>query len=209
MGRISDRIEHALNLFNKEPELYRGPPPGTTGQGMGSMTSMRPDRRVRVENERSLLQAMLVTIAVDVSDIEFRHAATDDKGRYQETIKSGLQYCFSKAANLDQAARAFRRDMAMTILSEGHAAVVPVDTEGRDPIMSEAYDVKTMRVGVVTHWWPRYVTVRVYNDQPDKGIFEEITLPKRMVAIIENPFGEVMNSPNSIFQRIVRKLAQA
>jgi hypothetical protein len=61
-------------------------------------------------------------------------------------------------------------------------------------------------VGQITQWYPHHVRVQVYNDQIDKGIFEEITLPKRMVAIVENPFYAVMNEPNSTLQRIIRKL---
>ena len=37
-------------------------------------------------------------------------------------------------------------------------------------------------------------------------MFEEVTLPKAAVAIIENPLYSVMNEPNSTLQRLIRKL---
>ena len=207
MGRFTDRLAHAFNAFTSEPNVHRGPPLPSAGQSSGASYSTRPYvAKVHIANERSLLASILSTMSVDVSDVEFRHAMTDDEGGYESTIKSGLQYCFAKSANLDQAARAFRRDVAMTIFHTGHAAVVPVETTGSDPLSSEAYDVKTMRVGQVTQWYPHHVKVRIYNDKEDKGIFEEITLPKRFVAIVENPFYAVMNEQNSTLQRIIRKL---
>lgn len=207
MGRFTDSILHAFNIFSSSPDPYRGPPPSASGSTIGSSSSVRPHvTRVHVSNERSIIESIYSTLSVDVSDIELRHVRTDEQGRYNGTVDSGLQYCFSKSANMDQAARAFRKDVAMTIFHTGHAAVVPVETSGSDPIISESYDVKTMRVGTVTQWFPHHVRVLLYNDRPDKGIFEEITLPKRLVAIVENPFYSVMNEQNSTLQRLVRKL---
>lgn len=207
MGRFTDRLAHAFNAFTSDPDVLRGPPLPSSGQSSGASYSTRPYvTKVAIANERSLLASILSTLSVDVSDVEFRHAETDEEGGYVSTIKSGLQYCFAKSANLDQAARAFRRNVALTLFHTGHAAVVPVDTSGSDPLSSEAYDVKTMRVGTITQWYPHHVRILLYNDQLDKGVFEEVTLPKRMVAIIENPFYSVMNEQNSTLQRIIRKL---
>lgn len=204
MGRVTDRLLHAFNAFLSDPDVYRGPPPNSGG---GSSFSSRPySNKVRIANERSLLESIINTMSVDVSDVELRHAKTDEDGAYAETVQDGLQYCFSQEANIDQAARAFRRDVASTMFHNGVAAVVPVETTG-DPIISDSYDIKTMRVGTITQWYPQHVRVLLYNDQIDKGIFEEITLPKRLVAIVENPFYSVMNEPNSTLQRIIRKLA--
>ena len=44
----------------------------------------------------------------------------------------------------------------------------------------------------------------MYNDRTGKK--EDIKLPKSTVAIIENPLYAVMNEPNSIMQRLIRKL---
>jgi hypothetical protein len=167
---------------------------------------MRPyNNRVRIANERSIIASIYSTLSVDVSDIELRHAETDEEGGFKSTVKSGLQYCFSQEANLDQAARAFRRDVAWTLFNHGVAAVVPVETTG-EPLISEAYDIKTLRVGQIVQWYPHHVRISLYNDAINKGIFEEITLPMRLVAIVENPFYAVMNEPNSTLQRIIHKL---
>lgn len=205
MGRFTDRIVHAFNAFTSDPDVLRGPPPGQNGIG-GASYGYRPyTNKVRVGNERSIIASVFTTLSVDVSDIELRHALVDEDGGYKSTVLDGLQYCFSQEANLDQAARAFRRDVAMTMFQHGVAAVVPVETTGT-PLISDAYEIKTLRVGQITQWYPHHVRVLLYNDKPDKGIFEEITLPKRMVAIVENPFYAVMNEPNSTLQRIIRKL---
>src|SRR5690606_15229035 len=39
------------------------------------------------------------------------------------------------------------------------------------------------------------------------GVFKQVTLPKEMVALVENPFYSVMNEPNGLLQRLLRKLA--
>ncbi len=46
--------------------------------------------------------------------------------------------------------------------------------------------------------------MNVYNEQT--GEREDLILPKREVAIVENPFYAVMNEPNSTAQRLIRKL---
>jgi hypothetical protein len=61
-----------------------------------------------------------------------------------------------------------------------------------------------MRTGKIVQWYPQHVRIRLYNDKT--GLFEEITLPKKAVGIIENPFYSVMNEPNSTMQRLIHKL---
>jgi hypothetical protein len=61
-----------------------------------------------------------------------------------------------------------------------------------------------MRTGKILEWYPAHVKVRVYNDRT--GQKEDITLPKRSVAIVENPLYAVINEPNSTMQRLIRKL---
>ena len=91
----------------------------------------------------------------------------------------------------------------MSLLENGAAVIVPVDTT-LDPKVSGSYDIKSMRVGRVIQWFPRHVQVEVYNDK--FGRRQEITLPKTVVTIVQNPFFEVMNEPNSTLQRLIRKL---
>ena len=46
--------------------------------------------------------------------------------------------------------------------------------------------------------------MEVYNEQ--EGQRQQIIIPKSTVPLIENPMYSVMNEPNSIYQRLVRKL---
>jgi hypothetical protein len=61
-----------------------------------------------------------------------------------------------------------------------------------------------MRIGRVTQWYPEWVTVNLYNQKSGKR--EDLTLPKKVVAIIQNPLYNVMNEPNGILRRLIRKL---
>jgi hypothetical protein len=138
-----------------------------------------------------------------VSAIDIRHVRLDKNGRFLEEINSGLNNCLTLSANMDQTGRAFKQDIVMSMLDEGCVAIVPTDTT-TDPKVTDSYDVETMRVGKIIQWRPRHVQVRLYNEQT--GNKEEIWLPKKMVAIVENPLYAVMNEPNSTMQRLVHKL---
>ena len=89
------------------------------------------------------------------------------------------------------------------MLDEGVIAIVPVDTS-INPLQTSSYDILSMRTGKILQWYPDHVQVEVYNDR--KGQSETLTLPKEMVAIVENPLYSIMNAPNSTYQRLVRKL---
>jgi hypothetical protein len=142
-------------------------------------------------------------MTIDVASVDIRHVRLDDNGRYKEDVDSGLNSCLTLEANIDQAARAFRMDIVMTMFDRGVAAIVPVDTT-LNPSVTGSFDILTMRVGEIISWMPRHVKVRLYNEQ--KGIREDIILEKKYVAIVENPLFAVMNEPNSTLQRLIRKL---
>jgi len=105
---------------------------------------------------------------------------------------------------MDQAPRAFRQDIVMTLFDKGVAALVPVDTTV-NPNTNEMIDIYTLRVGEIITWYPKHVRVSVYNEKSGKR--EEVLLAKRFVAIVENPLYTVMNEPNSTLQRLIRKLS--
>ena len=86
---------------------------------------------------------------------------------------------------------------------EGVVALVPIDTT-LDP-KNGSYDIESLRVGEITQWYPAHVKVKVYNEKTGKK--QEVIFPKTTVAIIENPFYEIMNSPNSTLKRLVSKMA--
>lgn len=170
----------------------------------GFINSQRPDRvRFTRGNERSIISAIYNRIAVDVSNIDIIHAQLDDNGRYTKTIDSALNECLTLAANEDQTGRAFIQDVVQSMFDEGVVAIVPVVTDG-DPILSERYDIYSLRTGKIIEWMPHHVRVHLFNERTGKR--EDVVLPKSMVAIIENPFYAVMNEPNSILQRLIHKL---
>jgi hypothetical protein len=88
------------------------------------------------------------------------------------------------------------------MFDEGVVAVVPIECDV-DPIKS-SFKIYSLRTGKITAWYPDHVRVSLYDDRT--GRREELTLPKKYVAIIENPFYSVMNEPNSTLQRLIRKL---
>lgn len=196
MADFGARLKHAWNAFTKPEEL--------TYSDVGSGYSVRPDRiRSYISNERSIITSVYTHIAIDAASIDIRHVRLDDNGRFLEEINSGLNQCFTLEANIDQAARAFRQDVVMTVLEQGVAAIVPVDTT-LNPLVSGSYDIKTLRVGNIVQWYPQHVRVSLYNEKT--GLREELVLEKRFVAIVENPLYSVMNEPNSTLQRLLRKL---
>ena len=190
------RLKHAWSIFlNKDPTYYNN---------IGSGYYFRPDRpRLTRGNERSIVTSIFNRIALDVATIDIRHVRLDDNDRYLETINSGLNYCLSTEANVDQTGRAFIQDAVMSMLDEGCVAIVPVDTTF-NPKTTGSYDIQTMRTGRIIEWFPSHVKVHLYNDRT--GRKEDVLLPKSMVAIIENPLFAVINEPNSTLQRLIRKL---
>lgn len=194
---LGSRLKHAWNAFTSRDPTYEN-------SYSTQVSYYRPDRTRRtITNEKSIITAVLNRIALDAAAVEIRHSRLDENGRFSEEINSGLNNCLSLSANIDQTGRAFLQDAYMSMLDEGCVAIVPVDTS-IDPRYSNSYEIETMRTGKIVQWYPQHVKVRLYNDR--KGEREEVMLPKSMVAIVENPFYEVMNKPNSTMQRLARKL---
>jgi hypothetical protein len=98
----------------------------------------------------------------------------------------------------------FRQDIVMTLFDKGVCAIVPVDTSV-SPLTNGGYDIRTLRIGHIMMWHPQHIRVSLYNEKT--GTREELTLPKSMCAIVENPLYSVMNEPSSTLQRLMRKLS--
>ena len=193
---LGNWLKHAWNAFtSRSPTKQR--------QTFGASWSYRPDRiRLSRGNERSIVTAMYNRMALDVAQNDIKHVVNDDDGRYLETKKSGLNLCLTLEANKDQTARSFIQDVVLSMFDEGCIAIVPIDTDVNPE--EGTFDVESMRTARILEWYPDDIRVEVFNDRT--GLYEQRTLPKRMVAIIENPFYSVMNEPNSVLQRLVRKL---
>ena len=193
---LGARLRKGWNAFrNKNPtKEYRY---------YGAPFSYRPDRpKLTKGSDRSIVNAIYNRIAMDVAEINIQHVQLDEDGRYQETIDSSLNRCLNLRANIDQSGRDFVQDVVMSMLDEGCVAILPVDTD-RNP-ETGAYEIYTLRTAKILEWYPQHVKLRAYNELT--GEKEEITVRKDTVAIVENPLYAIINEPNSIVQRLIRKL---
>jgi hypothetical protein len=194
---FGDRLKHAWNAirYGESQQAYTN---------IGPAYSIRPDLyRSRMGTETSIVSSIYTRIGIDVASIPIQHVRLDDDERYIETIESGLNNCLTLEANIDQTGRAFIQDVVMSMCDEGVVAIVPIDTT-LNPNVTGSYDISTMRTAKIVGWYPKHVRVNVYNDET--GYKQDITLPKSIVAIVENPLYQVMNEPNSTLQRLITKL---
>ena len=194
---FGERLKHSWNAFLN--------PSSTVKYDYGRASYANPSRvRMTMGNERSIVGAVYNRIALDVAALDIKHVLLDDTNeRFKSVVDDSLNQCLTLAANKDQISQAFIQDVVLSLFDEGAVAIVPIQTTV-NPKLSEAYDIESMRVGRIINWYPDYVKVKVYNDK--NGEKEELTLPKSMVAIIENPFYAVMNEPNAVAKRLIRKL---
>lgn len=196
--KFGERLRHAWNVFkNRDPTIE------WKDVGIGSY--YRQDAiRIRSGGEKTIINSIYNRIATDAATIHIQHARLDENGRFVETIKSGLNECLTVEANIDQSSRAFIQDAVLSMLDEGVVALVPIETTV-DPEFTQSYEIHTMRVGRIVEWYPKHIKVNLYNEAT--GLRQDVTVAKRTVAIVENPFYSIMNDYNSTLQRLIRKLA--
>ena len=199
---LGDRIKSAWNAFrNNETDKSKRK---YSNYGYYGGILDRPQRtRLSPGHERSIINAILNRISVDVASSSIKHVLLDQNGRYQETINDELNECLTVAANIDQTGRSFIQDLTMTMLDEGYAAALLIDAD-LDPEDSDSYKVYSMRVGKIKEWKPYSIRAEAYNELHGKR--EELNADKETTAIVENPFFSVMNEPNSTLQRLIHKL---
>lgn len=196
--KFTDRIKHSWNAFLNRDPTYNYRDLGGPSYGY------RPDRmRFTRGNERSIVTSVYNRIALDAASIDIMHVQLDKNDRFESVRDSALNECLTRNANIDQTGRAFIQDVVMSMLDEGCVAIVPVDTTF-NPDVTNSYDINTMRTAKIVEWYPAHVKVNLYNDRT--GRKEDLILPKKTVAIIENPLYAVINEPNSTMQRLIRKL---
>ena len=194
---ISTRLKHAWNAFlNKDEPAIQW--------DIGSGYSYKPDRfRMTRGNERSIITSVFNRIALDVAAIDIQHVQLDEDGRFLNVVNSGLNECLTLEANIDQTSRAFLQDVVLSMMDEGCVAIIPISTD-KNPDISTGYNILSMRTGRIKEWYPRHVRVEVYNELT--GRKQDLLMPKERTCIIENPLYSVVNEPNSILQRLIRKL---
>lgn len=195
---VGTRLKHAWNAFmNRDPTGLN--------RSFGASYYYRPDRvRITSGSERTIVNSVFNRIALDAAAIDIEHVRLDEEDRFVETIDSGLNTCLTTEANIDQTGRAFLHDVFLSLLDEGSVAIVPIETTF-NPYTTGSYDILSMRTGKITEWRPSEVKVRLYNERT--GRKQELWLPKKNVAIVENPLYAVINERNSTMQRLIRKLA--
>lgn len=203
---LGAQLMHAWNAFlDRDEDNFRSRGResfATYGAAYGG----RPDRlRLHVGQERTIVASIYTRIAIDFAQIVIRHVELDtESGMYKTDVNSNLNECLTLDPNIDQSARALKQDICLRMFDKGTIAIVPVDTTD-SPVNSNSYDVNSLRVGEVVQWFPRHVQIDLYNDKT--GLRELVTLPKKSVAIVENPFYPVMNELNSTLRRLMRKLS--
>ena len=201
MPSLGERIQKAWNAFrNKDPT------PRTGENYLYSYSSYhRPDRRSLTRGgERSIIAPILNRIAVDSAAIDIRHVMLDEYDRYKEDVNDDLNSILTLEANLDQSAREFKQDVYMSMLDEGYAAVCPITADVNYTTLA-VNKIKSARVGKIIAWHPKEIDVELYNEETGKK--ETVRMPKKFCLIVQNPFYDIMNAPNSLMVRLRRKLA--
>lgn len=195
---ITTRFKNAWNAFS-------GRDPTDLKYDLGSISYGRPDKqRLNYSSVKTIVAPIYNRMAMDVAQCKFEHIRTNDNGRYEQQLNTGLNTCLTLSANKDQTARNFIQDLILSMFDEGVVAVVPVDVD-TNLNNTESFDIITMRVCKIIAWYPDDIRVDIYNDRTGKH--EEKVVSKYKTAIIENPFYAVMNESNSALKRYIHKLA--
>ncbi len=191
------RLAHAWNAF-MNPEVKQSP----FNVELRSRTPM--DRSpLRYIPQSNIIDTIFNQIAVDVAKISIRHVRCAIDKTYIEDLPTGLNDCLTVAPNMDQTPRSFMQDLCLTILEEGVAAIVPTDYS-KAPVGTNSYDVYNLRVGRITQFKTASLIVDVYNEKT--GRREPVELPKRLVAVVQNPLASITSSRGSLASRLSSKL---
>lgn len=198
MGLVS-KFRNTFNIFTNSKEYE------TVYRTSGSSYSGRPDRvRQNYANGRTIISAINNRIAVDAAKFKMEAVLVIEDNFQDVEYDSSLNRLFTVEANIDQSARMFRQDIFARLIDQGVVAIVPTDYN-KAPWSTDNYEIYSARCGKITQWYPQDVEVELYNEKT--GITQKLTLPKRLVGIVENPFYNIMNEPNSTLSRLNKKLS--
>ncbi|MBD5135260.1 MAG: phage portal protein [Lachnospiraceae bacterium] len=195
---ITERLRHAWDAFrNRDPTRVNT-------YHYGESNYRNPSKAdLRYGNDQSIIASIYNRIAIDCASISIQHVRLDQNGRYTENIDDSLNQRLTISPNLDQTPRSFLQDIYLSLFEDGYVAIVPVDAD-HDPTETGTFEFFELRRGRIVEWFPEYVRVECYNQKT--GRREELIMPKKITAIIENPFYAVMNGPNSTLRRLSQKL---
>lgn len=206
MSMFTDGLQHAWSMFNRNDttSLTETQP---VFQLSNEPRALNPNNAIptRTYARASISSMIFNRIAMDASMVKFQHVKlAEDKENQTVQYGSSLQRLFEVEMNIDQSATDFFHDLVYSLFDEGVVAAVPVEAT-LDPSQSDAYDIKSMRVGKILEWFPTKVRVKIYNES--KGDFSEVVVPKKMCAIIENPLANILGTDNPTMNRLIQKLS--
>lgn len=196
------RIINAVNVFRKKEEskesLY------DIDEGYSSGT--KPPHKFYSYNRsaRTIVSGIYSRLAMDVSTYDIKHVKLNSEGMITEVVDDSLNQCFNLSANIDQSGPDFIRDIMISMFDEGVVALVPIDTDVDTD--NNSFKIETIRTGKIIGWYPNKVKMKVYNDLPRHGRYEELTKNKNEIGVLENPLYLVMNEQGSLLQRLIHKL---
>lgn len=203
---FTDGLQHAWSMFNRNDttSLTETQP---VFQLSNEPRALNPNNAIptRTYARASISSMIFNRISMDASMVKFQHVKlAEDKENQTVQYGSSLQRLFEVEMNIDQSATDFFHDLVYSLFDEGVVAAVPVEAT-LDPSQSDAYDIKSMRVGKILEWFPTKVRVKIYNES--KGDFSEVVVPKKMCAIIENPLANILGTDNPTMNRLIQKLS--
>lgn len=206
MSMFTDGLQHAWSMFNRNDttSLTETQP---VFQFSNEPRALNPNNAIptRTYARASISSMIFNRIAMDASMVKFQHVKlAEDKENQTVQYGSSLTRLFEVEMNIDQSATDFFHDLVYSLFDEGVVAAVPVEAT-LDPTQSDAYDIKSMRVGKILEWFPTKVRVKIYNES--KGDFSEVVVPKKMCAIIENPLANILGTDNPTMNRLIQKLS--
>lgn len=200
---LANRLSNAWNAFIRKDTMDK------KWESRGTISSYRPDQRYTgsTMRARGLITPIYNRIAMDVSDVPIKHVRVDPfDDRFLEEIRDELNERLNLSANLDQTGRAFIQDVIFSMFDEGTIAVAPIDVDKDvDPNDNDAFKILSWRCGKIVQWAPDQVQIELYDER--NGQRQNLWYMKSAVAIIQNPFYEIMNAPNSVLQRLLAKMA--
>lgn len=197
---FGDNEPYSDSRYAQEPWQFKTVRLGGSSEASGRIP-------LSVSTERTTVSAIYNRIALDVASLEYRHIKVDmsKDEQFEKIMDSSLNDCLQLDANIDQTWRQLVNSAVQTMFDKGVVAFVPVDMKD-DPDSTGTHDVRQIRAGVITGWFPDSIAVDCYNEST--GLTQQITVKKEWTSIVENPFFTIMNTPNSTVKRLITKLNQ-
>lgn len=169
MSIFTDGLQHAWSMFTNDTNKPSLVETQTQYQLTTEPRALNPNNAIPSRSyARSSISSMIFNrIAMDASMVKFQHVKLAADMQNQEVqYNSALQRLFEVEMNTDQSSTDFFHDLVYSLFDEGVVVAVPLEATV-DPMHSDSYDIKSMRVGKVIEWFPTKVRVKVYNENKE------------------------------------------